>query len=100
MGSDKDGKIFVVDVIEHQNALWVIPEWLGNPSLDYEMPVRMIRIEKSHYQEMSGAFETDILITYPIPSSIMEGLEKRLKGEEYETIENPGIKVPLNFKPH
>ena len=100
VGSDKDGSIFIVDMIEYENSFWLVPEWLGHPTLDYQMPARIIKINKNQYQKLGGDYPADILLSHAVPSSIMEGKEKRSVGEEYETIEKPDIKIPINFKPH
>lgn len=94
MGSDEDGGIYLIDVIEHENSLWVVPMWLVTPFLDYRMPKRIIKIEPRHYEKLRGNYP-EILITYPIPNAILEGKEKRGVGQEYEAHERPQIKVPL-----
>jgi len=101
MGRDNSDKIDLFDVIEYNNSLWVVPEWLNRESLDCTMPARMIRIENHHFKIMSDTNDGfEMLITYPIPTSLLDGSETRAEGEEFETIKKPDIKIPLEFNVH
>ncbi len=85
--------IFLCDTIEYEGKLWLVPEWLDNPSKGYSMPARIICL--TFLPHTHGFSEDEFVLQNPIPKSVFDGhipLELR---NSYIVIENPEIFVDI-----
>ena len=51
-----DGLQYLIDTIEHQGELWLVPGWLASPYPGMQKPVRMIRLPKDRLQDLGHDF--------------------------------------------
>ena len=49
-----DGYTYLIDTIEHEGYLWLVPAWLDAPYQQMRKPARIIRLDKHklHYRKL------------------------------------------------
>ena len=89
-----DDGIYLVDTIEYEGGLWLVPEWIaGKPSKGYSRPARIIRIT---FLQRSGPFgKADHVLKDPLPKGVFEGHVPTELKDVYVVIENPDIVVEI-----
>ena len=93
-----DGKIMSMDVIEHQGAFWLVPEWLDNIAEGVSMPRRIVSLATIPHEKMSG--NPDFVVSYPVPKSVFDGTAPSEIASVYVVKELPEIRVPIPPKLH
>lgn len=71
------GQMLIVDTIEHESELWLVPQWLGAPGQKWQMPRHIVRLTGRQYQTFSpdSQYPADYLLNEPIPKSVLDGQE-------------------------
>ena len=61
--SEDDGQLFELDIIEHEDQLWLVPHWYDVPALGVTKPARIIRLKslESVGARQPGTIEVDFL---------------------------------------
>lgn len=59
--------------IEHDGALWLVPNWVPHPDKGYTTPERMIPLAKFGYQVIGRPEELNLLIAGQVPSTLLLG---------------------------
>jgi hypothetical protein len=52
------GNIYLIDTIEHEGALWLVPKWTDTPYPQMRKPARMIRMGRESVQNLGVAPKT------------------------------------------
>ena len=50
------GEVKLIDTIEHEGSLWLVPKWLDTPYPGMQKPVRMICLPKEGLQDLGPRF--------------------------------------------
>lgn len=88
------GQIHVVDVIEYDNKLWLVPEWLDYTDAKVTMPARIVCLDLLRH-ERPPSDDQDIVVSDPIPKSVFDGHVPPGIENQYLVIERPDIRLPL-----
>ena len=95
LGNAQEGELLRCDAIEHEGALWLVPEWLQNPTEGWMTPVRIIRISGFRLQKLPpGNWIGDYILNDPIPRDVLEGRTAAKSGVQFEVVERPDIQIP------
>ena len=96
--SEDDGSLFEVDLIEHDNDLWLVPHWYDVPAQGVTKPARIIRLKSLRYQPPGG--DNRYVVNAPIPTALLNvrGPKQAVPGIEVQ--EMPEISLPLARKRH
>ena len=98
VGMDGEPNIVLVDTIEHEGKLWLVPKWLASPSEGVQRPERIVRIDTLQRQKIDrskGGWAADYLLKAPMPRSVLQGPIQSGKDSVYEVIPQPDIELPL-----
>jgi hypothetical protein len=95
-GSD-DGSIYQIDVIEHDNKLWLVPQWYDVPAQGVSKPARIIRMDTLPHQKPSGPHR-EYILNVPIPTALLNLPTPKQPVPGFEIQEMPEITMPLKDK--
>lgn len=95
MGSDQDGKIYILQAIKREDGLWLIPSWLENPSEGWKIPERIIRVDPSEYEELGGDYPAEYHTKHPVPRAVLNGQSRTVEGISYDVVERPDIRIQI-----
>ncbi len=87
------GTVFMMDTIEHEGRMWLVPEWFDMPGKGWSRPARLICLDVLPHQKSSGS-QWDYILTRPIPKPVCDGRIPKEVAHEYVVIERPNIEVP------
>ncbi len=51
-----DGQTYLIDTIEREGDLWLVPKWLDTPYSSMHKPARIIRLPKERLQDLGPDF--------------------------------------------
>ena len=68
--SEDDGALYEIDLVEHDNELWLVPHWYDVPAQGVTKPARLIRLKSLRYQPPVGAGGPYIVNT-PIATALL-----------------------------
>jgi hypothetical protein len=95
VGSADTGTIYKVDVIEHDNGLWLVPQWYDVPSEGVSKPARIIRMDTLPYQKMDDPDRFgDFILNVPIPDAVLNLPTPKEPVAGFEVHEMPEINFP------
>ncbi len=95
VGTDQ-GTILMVDAIEWQSKLWLVPMWLDNPALKVTSPNRIVRVDNLPHQKISReAFGHDYLLNTPVPMALLDQKTPAQPISGFEYVELPDIHFEL-----
>ena len=84
----------LIDVIQHQGQLWLVPEWLVDPELRRRRPARIILMQRLRFQNV-GFLGADFLLLDPVPRAILTGQTPPEKALPHVVILEPDIVLTL-----
>jgi hypothetical protein len=95
-----DGTLGTCGGIEHEGAIWLVPEWLPFPDEGYTKPKRMIRLDQFRHQKFDPPATgpapfvgANFAINDPLPKSLFYGeLSSQLKAR-YVVLDRPDLRV-------
>jgi len=90
-----DGQsIFPMDTIEHDNAFWLVPQWLEHIEEGWITPLRIIQLSGLRPQDFRNnpQFPFDFSLNVPIPKSVFEGRVQGAEAAKYTVVEQPPIR--------
>ena len=94
--SEDDGLFYELDIIEHDNELWLVPHWYDVPAQGVTKPTRLIRLKSLRYQPPAG--DRRYVVNTPIPTALLNLPTPKLPTFGIEVREIPEISVPLANK--
>jgi hypothetical protein len=83
----------LMDVIEHLEKFWLVPEWLDNQVQKVTKPLRIISLETMVHHRMAGG-NPDFLVENPVPSYVFDGRIPPQEASKYVVVEGPDIRIP------
>ena len=93
----RGGTISSIDVIEHENMLWLVPSWLDNLEEGWTAPARIICLSLLPHQKAQFG-EADFLVNGLLPISVFEGQIPPELEKQYVVRQLPDIQFPLEKK--
>lgn len=63
---------YIIDMIEHENAFWLVPEWIDMPLEGVTKPKRIIRAEKDNLLKPAPQYQADYALKTAIPIGILD----------------------------
>lgn len=94
----EDGSTYEVDLIEHENELWLVPHWYDVPAQGVTKPARLIRLKSLRYQPPAGVLR--YIVNTPIPKALLNLQTPKQSIPGIEVQEMPEISLPLLGKKH
>ena len=85
------GEIGIVDAIEYQGGIWLVPEWLDHPDKPMTQPARIIRMDVLPHTQMTG--QADYALRGPIPKAVLDGETTSAAGTQFDVVERPDISI-------
>lgn len=96
--SEDDGSFHEIDLIEHDNEIWLVPHWYDVPAQGVTKPARIIRLKSLRYQPPVG--NRDYVVNTPIPTALLNLPTPKQSIAGIEVQEMPEISLPLLGKKH
>ena len=96
--SEDDGSLHMLDLIEHDNQLWIVPHWYDVPAQGVTKPTRIIRLKSLRYQPPAG--DNRYFVNTPIPTALLNLPTPKQSIPGIEVQEMPEICLPLLGKKH
>lgn len=97
--SQDDGATFELDIIEHDNELWLVPHWYDVPAQGVTKPARIIHLKSFLYQSPAG--DQRYIVNTPVPTALLNLATPKQSITGVEVQEMPDISLPLvNKKAH
>ena len=96
VGSADSGLIFQIDVIEHDQKLWLVPQWLDSPAEGVSRPARIIRMDiLRHQKNAPNSPYGDYILNVPIPTVLLKLATPKQPVYGFEVQEMPEISFPM-----
>jgi hypothetical protein len=96
VGSADHGSLYKVDVIEHDQKLWLVPQWLDSPAEGVSRPARIIRMDTLRHQKNApNSPYGDYVLNVPIPTALLNLETPKQPIDGFEVQEMPEITFPL-----
>ena len=73
-----DGYTYLIDTIEHEGYLWLVPAWLDAPYQQMRKPARLIRLDKHKLQNLGIEAQTHqhlYRLADQLPKAVLDGGE-------------------------
>ncbi len=86
---------FLVDTIEYDGKMWLVPRWLEAPSEGWKTPARIVLLDSLDHQEIPAGDPADYLLKSPMPKDVFEGRIPKESEGEFVVIERPDVKIPI-----
>lgn len=92
--SADSGDIFMVDAIDHEGGIWLVPHWICNPATGLQSPVRIIRVDCLALLSGRQAMGANYAVPFEkVSTALLEGRAK--PAPPIELIESPSIFFPI-----
>ncbi|MCF3628191.1 hypothetical protein RJ527_08950 [Thalassospiraceae bacterium LMO-SO8] len=88
----KGGAVHTVDVIEHGDYFWLVPEWLDLQGKGVSKPARIVSLKTIPHERGEG--DPEFVVSDPVPKSVFDGRAPEELAKRYIVIESPEIVVP------
>ena len=85
---EDDGALLVVDIIDYEGGLWLVPAWIPGPAKGTERPARIICVDDMKTSKPSPEYEVDLALRDPLSKAFLEG---GVIKEGVSVIEQPDI---------
>ncbi len=93
--STDDGSIVLLDTIEHEGGLWLVTQWLENPSQGMRSPERIIGLDVLPYRATKLDGADYILSSGRIPVDVLASKIPQSKVADFVVIDLPQIYLKL-----
>jgi hypothetical protein len=91
------GAQLLVDTVEHDGGLWLVPGWLASPYPGMQRPARIIRMDllaHSDLGDISGTGVQSYRLHDPVPRAVLEGRPDALQSSQrFDVQEAPSLDV-------
>jgi hypothetical protein len=94
LGLDNGGGLFLMDTIEHEGALWLVPDWIVFHDEKVQKPRRIIRLDGLKYQKTKFG-KADYVLNDPLPSILIDPAHRNQQLPGYVVKEAPDIQAPV-----
>jgi hypothetical protein len=92
-----DGQTYLVDTIEHEGDLWLVPKWLDPTYPSMRKPARIIRLPKGRLQDLGAnllnsgvhARKLDGLV----PKALLDGDTSSQSDPPLDVVEAPDLVI-------
>jgi hypothetical protein len=81
----------IVDTIEYDNKLWLVPLWLVEPSSQLRKPVRLVRLDCLEYEQNGSQPAVDFRLNEILPKYLFDQTISDRQESRFEVVESPGI---------
>ena len=88
------GNVSSMDVIEHEDYFWLVPEWRDYTSKGVSMPSRIVSLKMIPHTQYMKVEDHQFAVHGPVPKSVFEGHVPQELENQYVVIEEPDIVVP------
>src|SRR5260370_41892779 len=71
-----DGNTYLIDTIEHEGSLWLVPKWLPTPYPQMQKPARIIQMLKHKLQNLGVESQTHLhlyRLDGPVSKAALDG---------------------------
>jgi hypothetical protein len=88
-----DTSLIIIDVIQYQNKLWLVPEWLDSPDGQWCTPRRMIYAGKLRQCRLRvvGTEATDFALDQTLTEHVLNGNTRN--AAQYQVVDLPALRV-------
>lgn len=101
VGSAETGALYLIDTIEHEGKLWLVPQWLDEPIRKVSKPARLIRLDILPFQSMKGSkYPADYVLNGPMPTALLELKTPKEPISGFEVRELPELEFPMDRSKH
>jgi|SRR6266404_2171903 len=96
---EEDGSLLLGDIIEYEQKLWLVPEWLAGPTAGTESPARIICLDGMPLSKAGPQHQdrADWILATPLSTDILEG---RRVSQNPIVIERPDIHLRVDIDFH
>ncbi|MGE0563898.1 MAG: hypothetical protein AB7O50_05225 [Pseudolabrys sp.] len=75
-----DGNMYLIDTIEHEDGLWLVPKWNETPYPSMQKPARMIQLPKERVRDLGHDFLGSGIharkLDDPMPKAVLDGTSR------------------------
>lgn len=89
------GGVHQLDVIEHADEFWIVPEWLATTSPGLQKPARIVRLASLPHSRKIGGRIADFVVSFGVPKAAVFGLDQSGQPLRSEVVEAPDIQVAI-----
>lgn len=89
------GNLWLVDTIEHEGELWLVPGWLEAPHEGWKSPKRIICLSRMQHQATPEHPRYQFATREPLPTSVYEGLAQSSEEAGFLVVEAPNIRFEI-----
>lgn len=90
--------MYHMDVIEHDDDHWLVPEWNDDRDFGVAMPARMVSLRTIPHARLAAP-DLRFMVSSPVPWPVLEGRLTRDGERFYDVVEKPQIPFPLPAAP-
>ena len=96
------GSMAECNAIKHQNKLWLVPQWIDNPTTQTSKPERIICMDGLPYQAGGkvGNREFSYLLSSPIPTAVLYGPNPSQAADGFVVEMSPDIEFQRRIVTH
>jgi hypothetical protein len=84
----EDNAQFLVDIVEYDDRLWIVPAWLEGTIGGTIVPARIICVDGMLMEKAPANSGADYFLSNPLPTALLEG---RGVEQGYVVVEKPDI---------
>mgnify|MGYP007100080988 CR=1 FL=1 len=85
-----DGIAYIMDVVQHEGGLWLVPEWLVGNSRTHRLPRRMVSLAGCLVRHTPEG-PAEWTVSDAIPKSIFDGSAPPSERQRYDVHELPDL---------
>lgn len=89
-----NGEMPLIDTIEHEGGLWLVPKWLETPYPNMHRPARIIRMDALVLHRHGDIYNNGVEIRKldgPVPRAVLDGDFSLLSAPLLDAVEAPDI---------
>jgi hypothetical protein len=87
----EEGNIELVDTIEYDNKIWLVPLWLEQPALKRKRPVRLVRLDSLPHEKNGTHPDVDFVLNGKLPRHFFDQNVSDKQATLFEVVESPDI---------
>jgi hypothetical protein len=91
-----DGNTYLIDTIEHDGGLWLVPKWLDTPYPKMRRPARMIRMDSlahTNHGDILYNGSRILQLNDPIPKAVLDGASPSQSDPLLDVVEAPELMI-------
>ncbi len=87
--------LMVMDLVEYQGRLWIVPAWIEWQRERLQAPARLIALDSVAHRQASANVPFQYEVSTIIPRAVLDGSDQNPEEAGFEVLERPGIAIPL-----